>query len=71
MAIASSLLQAIKNVASLSMRFSSIPESFIKKIKIDKDIQCLLKVTTSTEYKKYMVEAMINQACGNDIRAGV
>ena len=54
MAIASSLLQAIKKCShacppGILIRFSqgSIPESLVdKKIKIDKVIQHLLKVTT-------------------------
>ena len=64
MAIATSLLQAIKRChqacpPGILMHFSqgSIPESLVnkKKIKIDKVIQHLLKVTTPKEYKKYMV----------------
>jgi hypothetical protein len=44
------------------MHFSqgSIPESLVeKKIKIDKVIQPLLKVTTPKEYKKYMVSTTV------------
>ena len=63
MAIASSLLQAIKMLRqacppSLLMHFSqgSIPESFgEKQITTVKVIQRLLKVTTPIEYKRYMV----------------
>ena len=44
------------------MRFlqGSIPESLVKKkIKIDKVIQLLLKVTTPKEYKKYMISTNV------------
>ena len=58
MAIASSLLQAIKKCRQacqpgILMRFSqgSIPESLVKKIKIDTVIQHWLKITTLKEYK--------------------
>ena len=37
----------------------SIPESLVKKITTDKVIQSLLKVTTPTEYKKYMVSTKV------------
>ena len=61
MAIASSLLQAIKICQpacppSVLLRFSqgSIPESWVKK-KSQQVIQHLLKMTTPIDYKKYMV----------------
>ena len=43
------------------MQFSqvSIPESLVKKFITDKVIQHLLKVTTPTEYKKYMVSTNV------------
>ena len=52
MDIASNLLPAIQNVA----------ESLVnKKIKIDKVIQHLMKVTTPKEYKKYHTRAIISR----------
>ena len=62
MAIASSLLQAIKKCrqacpSKIKMCFSqgSIPESLVNKKSKLTVIQHLLKVTTPKEYKKYMV----------------
>ena len=56
MAIGSSLLQAIKNVAKHAHQVYYCVFHKDQSLKV---IQCLLKVTSSTKYKKYMVSTKV------------